>query len=110
MAITRTSKPVAIEQIAERHDQPARQQQHVEQQRADGGNAEDAERGAAGLADEASRRESERVHRRVSRNISRRSSVHDEASVASDAERHGDIAIDRSAIRGVMRTKTSEVS
>ena len=80
--VTRTSKPRAIEQIAHRDDQPVRQQQHVEEQRADRGHAEDAEDRARRLAHQASPRESQRVHRRASRRPLRRSSAHDAQTVA----------------------------
>ena len=103
----------AVEQVAKRHDQPARQQQHVEQQRADGGDAED--RRAPARAGCRTRLRAGETRSGVSsagqrRARSRRSSVHDEASVASDAERHRDRRRDCSATRGVMRTKTSAVS
>ena len=42
----------AVEQIAERQHEPARQEQHVEQQRADRGDAEDCQRGARRLPDD----------------------------------------------------------
>ena len=100
---------IAIEQVAERHDQAPREQEHVEQQGADGGDAEDAQRRTARLTDQTSRRESECVHRRVRRNISRRSNVHDEANVAATPSGTAN-AIERRAIAGVMRTNTSEVS
>ena len=53
----------AVEQVAERQHQPARQQQHVEEQRADGGDAEDAEQRRAGCRTRLSQAKRRRAHR-----------------------------------------------
>ena len=90
VAVTRMSKPGAVEQVAHRDDQAVRQQQHVEEQRADGGHAEDAERRARRLAHQAAPRERQRLHRRASRSALRRSSAHEATHRGRHAERHGD--------------------
>ena len=74
-----------VEQIAERHDEPAREQQHVEQQRADRGNPENAERRPTGLAGEASGRERQGLHRRKHSPTEERPGRRDDGQ---DAERH----------------------
>ena len=98
-----------VEQILHRHDEPVGQEQHVEQQRPGGGDAQHAEQGAARLADETAPGEAEGRHRRTSVSAPARSSGHDAATLASSpigtaspTERH--------ATDGVMRTKTSPVS
>ena len=79
----------AVEQVPHRGHEPLRQQQHVEEQRAHGRHAEDAERGACRLPHEASPGEGERRdHRRASLSPPRRSSAHEAATVADGAERH----------------------
>ena len=80
----------AVEQIAERHDQAARKQQHVEQQRADCGNPEDAERRPSRLAGEASGREHQRFHRRKhSATEERPGRHHDGEDAEGNGQRHG---------------------
>ena len=100
----------AVEQVAHRGHEPLRQQQHVEEQRADGGHAEDAERRARRLPHEASPREGEgRDHRRASLSPLRRSSAHDAATVAT-APSGTAIARQVAATFGVTCTKISAVS
>src|SRR6185436_15032251 len=119
-----------------RHHEPVREQQHVEEQRADGGDAEDAEPRPCRLADEAAPREPHRVrgadesppswdvalsllpgvsrslmraHRRASRSPLRRRSAHDASTVAADPSGTA-IATHVSATSLVTRTNTSAVS
>ena len=99
----------AVEQVLHRDDESSRQQQHVEEQRADRCDAENAERGARRLPHEASPRKPERVHRRASLRPPRRRSAHDATTVA-EAPSGTAIATQVSATSLVMRTKTSAVS
>ena len=99
----------SIEQVAHRDDQALRQQQHVEEERANRRHAEHTEGGACRLTHEASPCEPERVHRRARRSALRRSSAHDAATVAT-APRGTAIARQSAATSGVMRTKISAVS
>src|SRR5262249_42491644 len=109
-------EPGAVEQLAKRDRETAREEQHVEQQRADGGDAEDADQRSSGLTneaargeDEGARRHSRRAHRLVTEKTSRRSSVQEEATAARTPSGTA-IATDRRAIQGVTRTNTSAVS
>ena len=99
----------SLEEIAHRDDEPLRQQEHVEEQRADRGDAEHAERRPRRLAHQAPPRKSHRVHRLASRSPLRRSSAHDATTVA-EAPSGTAIAVEVSATSRVMRTKTSAVS
>ena len=99
----------AVEQVAERHHEAARQQQHVEQQGADRSDPENPQRGSAGLSDEAARSERDGVHRRVCDSPSPLSNDQDEAKMAV-TPRGTATAIDRRATPGVIRTNTSAVS
>ena len=98
-----------VEQIAERDQQSPREQQHVEQQRADDGDAADREKRPPGVVDERPPGQAPGGHRRTSVTMSRRSSVHDPtrpATIPSGTAR----ATDCSAIRAVTWTNTSVVS
>ena len=99
----------AFEKAAHRNDESLREQQHVEQQRADGRDAEDAKRRTRRLANEASPRKSHRVHRRASLRPLRRSSAHDATTVAETPSGTA-IATQIAATSGVTRTKISAVS
>ena len=109
VAVTLTSNPTLSSRGAERDYKAVREQQHVEEKGPDGGDTQDPDPGAPRLTDEAPGSKRERPHRRVKENASRRSSVHDAATAAA-TPRGTAIAIDRSAIVGVIRTNTSAVS
>ena len=99
----------AVEQIAHRDDQPVRQQQHVEEQRADGGDAEDAERGAGRLPHQAAPGKAQRRSSAGQRSALRRSSSH-EATTVAETPSGTAISTQVSATDGVTWTKSSAVS
>ena len=102
-------EPHSVEQVTHRDDEPLREQEHVEQQRADCCDAEDAERRTCRLADQAAPGEAEGVHRRASLRPLRRSNAHDAATVAA-APSGTAMATQTAATSGVTRTKISAVS
>ena len=99
----------SVEEIAERKQKPLRQQQHVEEQRADDGHAADRQARARRIVRDRAPREAPRAHRRTSEMMSRRRSVQEPTSPAR-MPRGTASATDCSAIRAVTRTKTSVVS
>ena len=100
-----------IQQRAEGDEEAAREEEHVEEQRAHGGHAEDAEDRAAGLAEEAAQRERPhlRAHRRARAMAPRRSRLQEAATLAR-MPRGTATETARAAMAGVTRTKTSAVS
>ena len=102
-------EPERIEQLAHRHEQATREQQHVEHQRAGRGDAQDAERGPAATTEERAPGEGEGPHRRTSFSVLLLTSAHDASTLAAIPSGRA-TAIDRHAMDGVTRTKISDVS
>ena len=82
---------------------------HVEQQRARGCDSQNTENRAARLTYEAADCESKRIHRLASSRTLLRRSVHEEITLARTPSGTAR-STHRSAMRGVMRTKTRDVS
>ena len=101
--------PATVEQVLHRHDEAARQHQHVEEQRANGRDTKNAKRRACRLSHETSPRKPESRHRRASLKPPRRNSAH-EATTVADAPSGTAIVTQVSATSLVTRTKTSAVS
>ena len=97
------------EQAAHRDDQAAREQQHVEEQRAGGGDARHAQNRASRLPNETPYRKRECAHRLARFITLLRSSVQEDTRLAR-IPRGIETSTHRTAIRGVMRTKMSAVS
>ena len=98
-----------VQQIGERGDEPARQQQHVEEQRPDDGHANRRQCRSCPIAAHRAPGQPRRRHRPTSDRMSRRSSVHDAAMPAA-TPRGTASANERSAIERVTRRNTSVVS
>ncbi len=101
--------PGALEEIRERKEQPAGEEEHVEEERADDGDARDGEERLRAVAADRPPREVQRAHRRTIDRTSRRSSVH-EAAMPAAMPSGAAIRTERAAIDGVTRTNTSAVS
>src|SRR5262249_17338281 len=98
-----------FEQIAKRNQQATRQQQHVEEQRADDCDAGDCQRSTNRIARNRAPGEPPGRHRRMSVPTSRRSNVHEATRPAAMPSGTAN-AIDLNAIGAVTRTNTSAVS
>ena len=99
----------AVDEIGKRHQQAAREKQHVEVERADDGDADDRQHGAGSVTFRGAPGQLERRHRLTRAVMPRRSSIHDATAPATTPTGRA-TAIERSAIAGVMRMKTRVVS
>src|SRR5581483_2350607 len=101
--------PGGVQHLAERDEQPAREEQHVEEQRPDDGDARHGERGPGRVGRHRPPRQGSGRHRPRSDRTLRRSSAQEAARPAPTPSGTA-VAAACHAMRGVTRTNTSAVS